>query len=296
MKILLPLDGSALSETALPVARALAERWKAEVLLARVVDPFVAAAPGVLPSLAVRMNSVEQEAAARYLDGIRFPGSVTRHATGSPREALVRLAAEEGADLVVMASHGRSGLKRWLLGSVAEAVLRESPCPVLLVRPSRRSEDGFRHILVPVDGSEPSLAVLQRLAPYLAAGGRVTLLRASDLVIHDSAQLLAPAVREAYLRSLELDLQQQKLEGVEVDPRVLDGEAADAILTLAEEVGCDLIAMSSHGRTGLKRLVLGSVAEKVARHAPCPVLVFPPATRHTQQSSQKINPPQEVYP
>ncbi|MEW6283426.1 MAG: universal stress protein, partial [Candidatus Eremiobacterota bacterium] len=177
-----------------------------------------------------------------------------------------------GVDLIVMASHGRTGPGRWLLGSVAEAVLREAPCPVLLVREALPVPlEGFHRILVALDGSERSLEVVPKVAALAAEGARAELLRASDL----DALPLSMQEREVVLNALREELDGVTVPGLAVQRRVEDSSPAAAILAVAEREKCDLIAMTSHGRTGAARVLLGSVAERVARHAPCPVLIVP---------------------
>ncbi|MEW6281953.1 MAG: universal stress protein, partial [Candidatus Eremiobacterota bacterium] len=168
-----------------------------------------------------------------------------------------------------VAPHGRSGIRRFLLGSVAEHVLRHAPCPVLLTRAgSRLSGDGFRNILVPVDGSRESEQVLPLLSQVATPGGRVILVRATDL----GEAPVDPSEREEIQALLRRQLEGLSIPGWTVDYRVEDAPAAEVILYLAEQNPVDLIAMTTHGRAGLSRALLGSVAERVARHAPCPVL------------------------
>lgn len=279
MKIMLPLDGSEVSESVLPSVVALARRLKADLLLVKITDPFVAVTPE-MPSLALRWQEQAEHESARYLArlaaGIADLKVETRSMLGVPRDALSELATTAGCQLIAMASHGRTGVARWLLGSVAERVLRQATCPVLLMRPGvQLPENGFERVLVPVDGSESSTRVLQEVRPYLADSSQVVVMRASALTPQDYAQVLDPAAHESYLLGLQASLADLQVEGLPLETRVVDGEATEAILTLSEELGCDLIAMSTHGRTGLDRFLLGSVTEKVARYAHRAVLAFP---------------------
>ena len=281
-KILLPLDGSELSETGLPVALALARRWQAELILARVVNPVMAGVGMGLgvPSVATALLERENAVAAAYLERQRelCEGVLVRtiKQVGSPWDSVAKIARDEQCDLVVMAPSGRSGISRWLLGSVAESTLRQAPCPILLVRPSAvlSAQAGFQKVLVPCDGSEASSSILASLDSYLGEGSKVTLLRASGLFSADYADVMDPQARAAFLGHLESDLRRHTLPGREVDYRVIDGDPADTILTEAEGSGFDLIAMSTHGYRGFDHLFMGSVAEKVARHAPCCLLAF----------------------
>jgi nucleotide-binding universal stress UspA family protein len=187
-----------------------------------------------------------------------------------------------------MATHGRSGLDRWLLGSVAEKVLRVATHPLLLVRATKdgKSEGDkvFKKVVVPLDGS----ALAEKVLPHVTALAKeisfeAVLLRAYNLrqvistfedYVPDWDLLEAEAMGEAmsYLDSKARELKGQGL--IEVSSRVSEKEPAQEIIDLASEPNT-LIAMCTHGRSGLKRWVLGSVAEKVVRHANSPVLVIP---------------------
>lgn len=280
MKVLIPLDGSELSESALDWAATQAQLGPLEVYLLRVVDPFLVAPGGVPPSLGERMQHQILQAAGEYLDGVkqRFQGLVTetQAAVGQAREEIALTAQRHKVDLLVMASHGRSGLGRWLLGSVAESVLRIAPCPVLLLRPTvKTSAHPFQQILVPVDGSPASMQVPRKLGPFVASDARVTLLRCTGLSLADYTEAdVAPALQE-YLEGLRHRMEALKEEGLASEVLLVDGEAPDGILETAQEHPCDLIAMSTHGHGGFRHFWMGSVTERVARRAPCPVLVFP---------------------
>lgn len=280
MKILLPLDGSLVSETALRMAAGLARSRSAEILVVRVVDPHAPLPAGAF-GMAQQLHQVEHESATDYLERIArdlthwgLQGS-TEVRVGQPSAQIVKAAREKHADLIVMASHGRSGPGRWLIGSVAESVLRQSPCPVLLCR-GRMTEEfrGFERVIVPVDGSAGSNEALLKVQPFLAPGARVVLVRATDTLVRLSALRLETDTYQTYLEALqqELDALEPALPCVR---RVLDAPPSEAILAVAEEERADLIAMSTHGRTGTNRILVGSVTERVARHAECPVLAFP---------------------
>ncbi len=276
-RILLPLDGSDVSESALECAVALAQRHQAEVVLVQVVGHMAEMAPGLLPELIPELQQKALSRALNYLENraARFAPLVASPVTalGSARDQLPALARHHRCDLMVMASHGRDGAEHWLLGSVAEGVLRQAPCPVLLVRPPAQAASAFRHILVPVDGSEASLAVLDRLSDFLAPGGKVTLLQSGGVSLYPNFAHKAEAV-EAYLKDMETRLGEIQVPGLPLEVVVLGGNPVDDILDWSRANECDLIAMSSHGRSGFRRLWLGSVSEKVARHADCDVLIF----------------------
>ena len=279
-KIMIPLDGSDVSESALPCALQLAQRHRSESLLVQVVPHVAELAPGLAPELVPELQQKAVNRARNYLENraCRFTPLIVSTLTrlGSPREEIPALAKRCECSLLVMASHGRDGAEHLLLGSVAEGILRQAPCPVLLVRPQAPPVASFRHILVPVDGSEASLAVLSELSDFLAAGGKVTLLQSSGVSLYPHFAHKDQAV-ESYLKEAEARLRKIQLPGVPLEVVVLDGNPVDDILSWSRDNECDLIAMSSHGRSGFRRLWLGSVSEKVARHAICNVLIFPHA-------------------
>ncbi len=277
-KILVPLDGSDVSESVLASALLMARCHQAEVLLIRVVPHLAEMAPGLAPE---RVPELQQKAIVRarnYLENrsAQFaPGVVYTHTKlGLAREEVPALARLCACDLILMASHGRDGAQHWLLGSVAEGILRRSPCPVLLVRPQASPSANFRHILVPVDGSPASLAVLPVLADLLAPEGKVTLLQSSGVSLYPNFAHKALAV-QSYLEEAEARLREIHCPGLPMDVVVTDGEPVEDILSWSQANDCDLIAMTSHGRGGFQRFLLGSVSEKVARHALCNVLMAP---------------------
>lgn len=280
-KILIPLDGSDLSETVLPCAIGLARRHHCESILLQVVPHLAEVAPGLAPELLPELQLRSLTRGQNYLEDrasqfAPLPVSAIVR-LGSPREEIPALAARHQCGLIVMASHGREGVEHWLLGSVAEGVLRQAPCPVLLVRPPVQAVSSFQHILVPTDGSEASLAVLNALPGFLAEGGKVTLLQSSGVSLVPNFADKSLVVSK-YLDEVEARLREVKHAELPLEVVVLDGDPVEDILVWSKANHCDLIAMSSHGRSGFRRLWLGSVSEKVARHADCGVLIFPPAT------------------
>jgi nucleotide-binding universal stress UspA family protein len=206
-----------------------------------------------------------------------------------------------------MASHGRSGIDRWLLGSVAEKVLRGTTSPLFLVRATEHGkgegEKTVKRVVVPLDGSP----LAEKVLPHVTALAKVMafealLLRAYNLkqvisadedFIPDWDALEAEAKREAisYLDSKVRELKSQGL--IEVSSRVAEKGAAQEIIDVAIEPN-SLIAMSTHGRSGVKRWVLGSVTEKVVRHSNCPVLVIPQRGHSAFQGEKPSKPIEEM--
>jgi nucleotide-binding universal stress UspA family protein len=292
-KILVPLDGSVLAERALVPAFAIAQQSEAEVILLRV--PFIETVVIESPfyggtALAWRDTGMHhsRERANDYLQAVRGANLKsnlqihTRTPEGDAAEAIVAAAASENADLIVMSSHGYSGLTRWVLGSVAERVLHNAPCPVLVVRET----DPLGDVLIPLDGSpiaESALAPGLEMATINDA--EVKLLRAVETVnVEELAQL--ELAEKGLGRQLQKDLydeantylhllaKAQARAGVTVKVITRIGPAAMTILDYAEANDIGLIVMATHGRTGLKRWVYGSVTEKVLHGSKHSMLVI----------------------
>lgn len=223
---------------------------------------------------------LDGEAAKRRTSGTEVE---TRIETGPASETLVEIAEDEKADLLVVGTRGLTGLKRTFLGSVAARVIRDASCPVLVV-PSRGSEEHrpIYKLLIPTDFSEDAkLAVdsaLRLLGP-ISAEMKLTLLHVWRVPIVISPWSAYPPMdeieRSASARArerLEEVAEPLRAEGYEVDIIESAGEPAEVIDRVASEVGADVIAMGTHGRSGLSRVVLGSVAERTLPSAPCPVL------------------------
>jgi nucleotide-binding universal stress UspA family protein len=287
-KVLVPLDGSPFAEQALPLAAALARRLGAGLRLLYVHDPSSgeprdAATRQEEGYLAEVARRVEAEAAGRVSSAWR---------SGRAHEALQRYIATEGIDLVVMTTRGWGGPALDGLGSVAEATLRSSEVPVVLSRPT---EDGaprpdgtaVEHVLVPLDGSELAEAILEHAATVGGADARYSLVRVVPAPIpwDPTAVSFGWSLDEAELEALRaeaLDYLERLADTLagrvrRVDTVVLlEPEPAGSILDFADRNDVDLVALATHGRGGLRRHALGSVAEKVLRGLTVPVLVFRP--------------------
>lgn len=307
--VLVPLDGTHFAEHALPAAIALARRAKARLLLVSISTPLTEA---YVEGLYFSTLEMEKEVANRhqtYLDAlaerIRSQGGVevlvqVKH--GEVAATLCELVAQNEADLVVMATHGRSALGRFWLGSVTDEMIRHASCPLLLVRPEDEEVDLTREpqlspILLPLDGTPLAEQILPRviaLAEHIP-DARITLMRGIQAVVPVStAPDLPEAEKEArtllrQVQSLQERLRQEAetyLEKVAADLRarglqvqtqvVVEDQPALAILHEAEQERAALIALETHGRRGLSRLILGSVADKVVRGSHVPVLVHRP--------------------
>jgi nucleotide-binding universal stress UspA family protein len=295
-RILVPLDGSKAAEKVLPYARFLGSKSKLPVELLAVVD-VVEIGLHVTPEKAHLLTSIIESTIQRSEQYLRKIAETFSDAEvtctvvkGVAPEVIIDKAAQDKGTLISMASHGRSGLDRWLLGSVTEKVLRGASNPVLVYRAAGEEKpDGYaylRTITVPLDGSELAETVLPpvtELAKKLEA--EVILFRAYHIpytaVVPAEGYYppidyeLIESFREEALSYLEKKAETIKQMGVtNVKCLAKEGFAADQIIALARETPDNLIAMCTHGRSGIKRWVLGSVTETVVRHSDDPVLVI----------------------
>jgi len=280
--VLVPLDGSSLAEAALPVGQRLAVRLDCPLHLVRVIDADVSA-------------ETERRAQQALWDAARRAGAQAHlHLrVGEAADQILAEAANLRQPLVVMTTHGRSGLGRWAFGSVADRVVRGGEAPVLLLRSGVTAPEsvGFERLLVPLDGS----ALAKDALPYAVAlarlyGAELHLVRVAEtthlfmVMGVDAApmpadvmnQMIADLVGEAQAY-LEPVVARMRGDGLTVVSAVVDGIPAEALLGYATSHGIDLVVLATHGRGGFNRLVLGSVAERLLRLAPIPILMVPAA-------------------
>ncbi|HVA90890.1 MAG TPA: universal stress protein [Chloroflexota bacterium] len=300
--IIVPLDGSPLAEQALLPARTLAANAQARLVLVRAV-PFVLASHRTEAAGHAALTEAQE-----YLHGmsrqLEDEGLAVRSdlLPGGPAQAILFAAQAHHADLIAMSTHGSSGIQQAFLGSVADSVLRHSECPVLLARASSTplTPAAPRRILVPLDGSPLSEAALAYLtSEHLADSAKVFLLRVISLPALSGVPMLSPSATadlftrideetneerkeaEAYLTSLG----ERYLHGHQWETRVVRGYASEEIVRQAGALEATLITMATAGRHGFERLLYGSVAGRVLRQAPMPVLlvhnVAPNEPRHT---------------
>jgi nucleotide-binding universal stress UspA family protein len=288
------LDGSKTAERVLPYAHALAHMLKLPVELLSVVD-FAEIAAHLSVANARYMDALvesELKSSKDYLVGITktfIDAAVTCAVKkGRADEVIVEEAAADKGTLIMMATHGRSGLNRWLLGSVAEKILRATANPLLLVRAGDESEPvgdaNIKSVIVPLDGSELAEGVLPTVIELAKALNlEVLLLRGYELpasayygenYLPDYEELKA-RIEEETKSYLEGKVEALKATGLEkVFSVVTEGPAADEIIKYTRRRPDALVAMCTHGRSGVRRWVLGSVTEKVVRHSGDPVLVI----------------------
>lgn len=276
--ILVPYDGSDLSEFATPFAAEIARRSAGRITLVRAL-PEPAIVTDIPRNLLRQVTAAAQKEladAAGRVDGVPVK-TVLRE--GLPGPVVLREA--KGCDLVVMTTQGRGGVSRLVLGSVTERIIRTSPVPVLVVRPRRGTLKAattaagrmFRDIVVPLDGSELSREAVAPLAAALAGDTRLHLL---TIVRAKATEEEANAAGD-WLAGRAAALQQRGLVAL---TRVVHHDSpAEGIGAYAEHNDCGLIVMSTHGAGGLREWMLGSVTDQVIRRGPVPVLVVPTAGR-----------------
>jgi len=258
------LDGSDASSTILQAAAPLARAFKASIALMSALEQA---------QLVFDRKSWLEGVAA----GLRDQGIETsiELRIGVADEAILGFIRDKPPVLLAMATHGRRGLDRLRLGSVAESVLRRTDVPLLIARPDTAGARG-QAILVALDGSPLGEEILPDVARLAKATGRPV----------DVASVSLPAVTAGGVGEFPMYFPKDDPEpylkgvcgrlggdGIQAKPVALSGRAASALVTYAAESGAGFVALTTHGRTGLRRVLMGSIAEEVLRNAPCPVLV-----------------------
>jgi nucleotide-binding universal stress UspA family protein len=297
--VLLPTDFSDSADGAVPYAVYLSTRCDATLHLFHAVVHS-----GELAEDEAKLAELEEDIARRMerVAKLRLGRMLTAHDFGdvplvkahavcdAAAPAILTYAERNGVDLIVMGTHGRRGIRRLILGSVAEEIIRRAQCPVLTVREREadQSQTTVERILAPVDFSEPSLQALA-YAKHLA-----DIYHARLQLLHVVPQLVQPsfyARRGNDFMEFESDIigkakaemlqRCDEVEGpeVSVEAHAVAGRPAYEIIRFAERQQSDLIVIATQGLTGLSLFLIGSVAQRVARRAPCPVLSINPRRR-----------------
>lgn len=285
-KLLVPIDFSECSYRALDYATALAKQFDAQIGLMHVVEPrnvyqrldASGADRWLIDSARMRLTKLAQE---KIEELIPVNADVR---VGGVYDEICEAAQLQGSDLIVIGTHGRTGLKRVFLGSTAERVVRYAPCSVLVVRGTgQKCVTKFcpEKILVPVDFSACSKRAVQE-AILLAKQYRASLLLVhvvetycalGDYGLLDYGTLELQS-RESAKKELETLITEISAQDIPVKACMCDGHPASKIVEITTKSGVDLIVISTHGRTGLNHVLLGSTAEEVVRQAPCPVVTL----------------------
>jgi len=270
-RIVVPLDGSQLAEIALPYAEELSVRLGSEVTLIYVSESIDDPHRHMHQIYMQKMAESTKQGAETYARklGKEMATQVRSvNLAGNPAEEIVKYADSENTGLIVMSTHGQSGIRQWTIGSVANKVVRATKQPVALVRaegacPDVARKGMLKKALLPLDGSRESEAAIP-YAAELASRLGISVVLVQVLAIGDKT------LAEDYLEKIGAQLKQK---GVTVESRVIFGEAATEIINLAAEIHADVVAMSTHGRSGIGRWVLGSVAERVLYEGNTPLLL-----------------------
>jgi nucleotide-binding universal stress UspA family protein len=304
-RLLVPLDGSELAEIALPYAEEIARHLGSEIILVNVRTPTenldkpehraylskmvatteqnIKKSPALKPGEKVKVASAI----------VGSPGLLTH-----PAEQILDYAEKENINLIVMATHGRTGIRRWTLGSTANNVARAFKCPILLIRANTDVPKSvhLNKILVPLDGSKPSEAVLpyiENLASKLKT--RISLLYVVEMLYHyypyaepavyfgSTGVIKVPyneeemkpwkEVGEKYIKSVNDKL---TVEGIKASYEVRVGSAGEEIIEAEAKMHPDVVAMSTHGHSGFGRFDHGSVTDKVLHAGSTPLLLVRP--------------------
>jgi nucleotide-binding universal stress UspA family protein len=296
--ILVPVDFSKLSEPAIEAARDLARRFDAAIHLVHVHEFYYP--PGLLAPVPMSVAIYRDDAATRRARRLRILARKNGVAAGNCHfldgaptfQEICKLARQIGADLIVMPTHGYTGITRFFGGSTAERVVQHSPCPVLVAREggkklrpiSAPGKTSISHILVPVDFSQPSFQALEYAIEFAERmASRLIIFHAVPLGDAFTAEGFAmydiSALEEAARRDAEEQMQKfvglAKFRRVPFETVVTVAPAVSEICAFAEERDVDLIVTATHGRTGFEHLLMGSIAEHLVRYASRSVLVVP---------------------
>jgi len=298
-RILVPLDGSPLAQAVLPYVMVVAKGFHSRVILFHVAETALDLEAPEQKAHADETMERMRPLAENYLAGVADElrreriDVQTKVVGGRAAAQIVEYAEQENVGLIAMSTHGRSGLARWVMGSGIDKILRACEQPVLLVRPRDESASGeaaarLSKIILPLDGSnaaEAALPFAEELSKAL--GLEVILIQVIGVETTVRFGPMAPdswpvpsdilqrldVVASGYLKGLATEL---KNKGLTVQWEILRGSAGPRIVEFAKETTDSLVAMTTHGRSGFRRWVMGSVTDQVVRHAGEPVLVMRP--------------------
>ncbi len=295
-KILVGVDFSAGSEVAIKQALRVARHTGAELCLLHVgvIPEQPVGVPDAMATTAAAYTRIvkdklaeDREALARMRERVSGQGVEVSQALtdGFADTAIVRAATEMHADLIVIGTHGRTGIKRFLLGSIAERVVRLASCNVLVARPGGDDEGGFHRILVPTDFTEAARRALDLGVKLAAPGAAVDLLHCWQLPaltastygpvksLRDLDEGIRTTLRGQASAAGQRLLAAHEAAGVELAFHEVEAPPTHGIQDWLADHTYDLVVTGSHGRRGVRRFLLGSVAEVTVRHSPCSVLV-----------------------
>lgn len=289
-RFIVGVDSSTESRRATTEAIELAKLVGAEVTLLHAVSVEF----GDMDSFAKEMAQLSREEGDRADAALKElshqfvkQGAVVSYFTkrGYPDDVLCAAVVEQKAELCVVGSHGYTGIERFLLGSVAEKVVRSCPTSVLVSRRSQEVRGGYKRILVATDFTEIAEKALATAMELAAHGAQVDLVHCWQIPAMSASYYTPIAVQEQFVAPIRLAVREEvdttgvalvdkyRRGGVDLRFEGLEGRPVNTLMERLEEQPYDLIALGSHGRRGLRRLILGSVAEKIMRHARCSTLI-----------------------
>lgn len=291
-KIMVPTDFSTGSNEAIYFAAMLAEPFASEVNLFHAISLFEADPNNPdyrFPKIEEIYAALEETASERMDEidkshkNIKFRKIMVRGI--SPTEEIVSFAQDKKMDLIVMGTHGRSGLSHFMLGSVAEKIIRHMPCPVVTIRhpegKEKRSYDGIKRIVVPIDFSPYSKQAVETAAVIAEKfGAELQFLHVIEEQVHPAHYVtgktsifaFVPDLMNKSEAAMEKFVNPSLKASVQRSFHVVEGRAHAAIVEFAEQQKAGLIAIASHGLSGLEHFLVGSTTERVVRHAKIPVL------------------------
>jgi len=295
-RVIVPIDHSDVAEAAVPLAAHLAARRGIPLALVHVIEmspEFTAYVHGDSEVDAMlEIEEASQKHLRRIAAGIEGVEVSTIVLRGRPAARLVEYVDALDGSLVVMSSHGRTGFRRMMLGSTTARVVQACTAPVIVVRVSDDGDgveepESIQKVLVPLDGSEFAEHALHAVYELVRRDDvMIRLLRVPEIVAYPSTMYGAASYEavDAYMTAMQTE-SEEYLKGIaerlqdrqgQVSWELRDGATSAAILEAANEFGADLIAMASHGRTGFRRFLLGSVAEQVLHESHVPVMLVGP--------------------
>jgi nucleotide-binding universal stress UspA family protein len=293
LRYLVPLDGSRLAESVLPVVQQMASRFHARVFLLHIVEehpPTVIHGERHLTGVAQAQAYLEELATRLRSSGIPVEIHVHQEKEENVAHSIVQHFQEMNADLVIMCTHGHGGLRELLFGSKAQQALQQGTQSILLLFP-REDDTVFpfelQRILVPLDGTaahEPALPIAIKIARTFSAELHLVLViptlatlsgeqAVSGLLLPSTTRAILDLSQEEAANYLEQAIARCHAEGVVAHAEVLRGDIVPVVLGLAERLNVDLIVLASHGRTGLDALFTGSVASRIAGRKIRPLLL-----------------------
>lgn len=306
-RVLVPLDGSELAETVCVYAKELAGRLDLDVVLLHVANPST---QGIVPmelayiehmaEIVGRQVKEVQKATdpEKKSKSVKVAGEL---AVGYSSEEILRFADQNAIDLIILASHGHSGLKRWTIGSVAGQVMSATKIPVWLIKPTPHEQTSYdkwpsKTLIVPLDGSELAESVLPHVEALAKQRGKepldVVLVRVSEIMtipnyyspdisgvslnwgnILQEETIRRKQAAKDYLEGIE---KRFKKNNIKVKSVVIEGRPQDEVVEYANKVPYSMIIMATHGRSGISRLVYGSVAANILHGVDRPIFMIKP--------------------